>query len=144
MRHQALQWLFWNVDLTYAHARSGTDDANQEYIPLAPPFTLTGGVDFKHPSGLFGGTKFRMLTQRPGNEDYSIALEAYQIVDFNVGYAWNNVVLAINVQNLLNSAWKETQFVTNSRLQDETVAVEEIHFIPGTPRNMKFSLSYNF
>jgi hypothetical protein len=48
------------------------------------------------------------------------------------------------VQNLLNSKWKEAQFATESRLDGEVAAIEEIHFTPGTPRAIKLILAYNF
>ena len=50
----------------------------------------------------------------------------------------------IQIQNLLNTEWNETQFATESRLQFETEPVEEIHFIPGTPFFIKAIIQYNF
>jgi hypothetical protein len=45
---------------------------------------------------------------------------------------------------MFNLEWNETQFATESRLQNEAQSVEEIHFTPGTPFFIKGSISYRF
>jgi hypothetical protein len=50
----------------------------------------------------------------------------------------------LQIQNLFNTQWNETQFATESRLQSETESVEEIHFTPGTPFFIKGQMQYNF
>ena len=49
-----------------------------------------------------------------------------------------------NVENLFDVAWNETQFATESRLQNESNSVEEIHFTPGTPFFAKATITYQF
>jgi hypothetical protein len=48
------------------------------------------------------------------------------------------------VENLFDTEWNETQFATESRLQNEIASVEEIHFTPGTPFFMKGKVTYTF
>jgi hypothetical protein len=48
------------------------------------------------------------------------------------------------VVNVFNTEWKETQFLTESRLQNEPQPVEEIHFTPGSPFFAKLKLTYTF
>jgi hypothetical protein len=43
-----------------------------------------------------------------------------------------------------HAKWKETQFSTESRLQDEVQSVEEIHYTAGTPFNARVLLKYTF
>ena len=62
----------------------------------------------------------------------------------NLGYEWKKLSFGIQVQNLFDTEWNETQFATESRLQNETQAVEEIHFTPGTPFFLKASIAYKF
>jgi hypothetical protein len=52
--------------------------------------------------------------------------------------------VGINVNNIINTEWKDTQFATESRLKNETVPVEEIHFTPGFPFYVKGKISYLF
>ncbi len=61
-----------------------------------------------------------------------------------MGFKWNKISLGIQIQNLFDTDWNETQFATESRLQNETLPVEEIHFTPGTPFFIKTMIEYNF
>jgi outer membrane receptor protein involved in Fe transport len=65
-------------------------------------------------------------------------------VDFNINWTFKNMNVGIDVNNIFNTEWKETQFATESRLKNETVPVEEIHFTPGFPFYVKGKISYIF
>ena len=143
-RYQPLEWLFWNLDINYTHARAIEEAAGENFIPLAPDFTFVSGLNLLFKSGLYGGLNVRHLADRPANEDNSIVADGYTITDLNAGYNWKNMSLGIQVQNLFDIAWNETQFATESRLQNEPTAVEEIHFTPGTPFFIKATIQYNF
>lgn len=143
-RYQPFSWMYWNVDANYTHARSIEAPKGQNYIPLAPDFTFVSGLNFIFKSGLYGGLNLRHLGNRPANEDYSITAKGYTVADFNIGYRWKSITLGIQVQNLFNTVWNETQFATESRLQNEPNSIEEIHFTPGTPFFLKGMIQYNF
>lgn len=144
VRYQPFQWLFWNVDTNYTHARSTEAPNGEDFIPLAPDFTLSSSLNFQSKDGFYGGFKLRHIKDRPANEDNSIVAEGYTVVDFNVGYDWKNMSFGLQIQNLFDTEWNETQFATESRLQNETQSVEEIHFTPGVPFFAKASISYRF
>ncbi len=144
LRYQPMKWLFLNLDGNYAYARSTEAPSGEDRIPLAPDFTMVAGLNMIHSSGLYGGLHARYLKDRAANEDNSIVAEGYTVFDFNVGYSWRRVNFSIQVQNLFDVAWNETQFATNSRLQNEAEPVEEIHFTPGTPFFLKGVVEYRF
>ena len=143
-RYQPLQWLFWNLDANYTLARSIEETKGQDYIPLAPEFTLVSGLNFLFESGLYGSVNLRHLADRPANEDNSLVAKGYTVTDLNLGYKWKKINLGIQIQNLLNTEWDEAQFATESRLQNEAQSVEEMHFTPGTPFFLKTVIQYNF
>ena len=143
-RYQPLPWLYWNLDANYTYARAIEEPTGQDYIPLAPDFTLVSGISVIHKSGFYGGLNVRYLGDRPANEDNSIIAKGYTVTDLNMGYKWKKISLGIQIQNLFNTDWNETQFATESRLQNEILPVEEIHFIPGTPFFIKTMIEYNF
>ncbi len=143
-RYQPFTQLIIDADVNYSHARSVEEIKGENYLPLAPAFTSTGGLSYKTTKGWNGSLRYRFLGRRPANEDYSTIARGYFIADANLMYARNKWEAGISAQNLLNTRWKETQFDTESRLKDETVAVSEIHFTPGTPFFIKFSLTYKF
>ena len=141
-RYQLGTYLFADFDGNYAFARSG--DSFNEYIPLAPKFSSTGGISIQNYKGFSGGINYRYLGDRAANEDNSIKAKGYMVSDATVNYKINNINFGIVVENIFNTKWNETQFLTESRLQNETQSVEEIHFTPGTPFFVKLRVGYSF
>ncbi len=143
-RYQPCSWLYYNLDVNYTHARALDIEDGQDYIPLAPDLTLVSSINWRHQSGVYGSMDLRFIDDRPANEDNSIIAEGYAVVDLNIGYKWRKVNFGIQIQNLFNTEWNETQFATESRLQNEVDPVEEIHFTPGTPFFIKSMIQFNF
>ncbi|RYJ51993.1 TonB-dependent receptor [Flavobacterium petrolei] len=144
LRYQLNDWLYFDADANYTYARSIDEPKGQDYIPLAPDFTTTGGLSFQKVNGFSGGIRYRYLKNRPANEDNSIVAKGYFISDLNVNYQYKNINFGIAVENIFDTVWNETQFATESRLQNEPESVEEIHFTPGTPFFMKGKITYTF
>ncbi|MES2853738.1 MAG: TonB-dependent receptor [Bacteroidota bacterium] len=144
LRYQLNDWLYFDADANYTYARSIDEPKGQDYIPLAPDFTTTGGLSFQKVNGFSGGIRYRYLKNRPANEDNSIVAKGYFISDLNVNYQYKNINFGIAVENIFDTEWNETQFATESRLQNEPESVEEIHFTPGTPFFMKGKITYTF
>jgi outer membrane cobalamin receptor len=144
IRYQPLKWLFWNLDTNYTHARATEAPNGEDYIPLAPDFTVASSLNAQFDNGFYGGIKLRHLKDRPANEDNSIIAEGYTVFDLNLGYNWKSLGFGVQIQNLFDVDWNETQFATESRLQNETQSVEEIHFTPGVPFFAKASITYRF
>ncbi|MDD2675722.1 MAG: TonB-dependent receptor [Flavobacterium sp.] len=144
LRYQLNDWLYFDADANYTYARSIDEPKGQDYIPLAPDFTTTGGLSFQKVNGFSGGIRYRYLKNRPANEDNSIVAKGYFISDLNVNYQYKNINFGIAVENIFDTAWNETQFATESRLHNEPESVEEIHFTPGTPFFMKGKITYTF
>ena len=144
LRYQLNDWLYFDTDANYTYGRSIDEPKGQDYIPLAPDFTTTGGLSFQKLNGFSGGVRYRYLKSRPANEDNSIVAKGYFVSDFNINYQYKNINFGVAVENLFNTEWNETQFATESRLQNESASVEEIHFTPGTPFFMKGKVTYTF
>ncbi|TRW97185.1 TonB-dependent receptor [Flavobacterium gawalongense] len=144
LRYQLNDWLYFDTDANYTDARSIDEPKGQDYIPLAPDFTSTGGLSFQNLNGFSGGIHYRYLKSRPANEDNSIVAKGYFVSDFNINYKIKNISFGVAIENLFNTKWNETQFATESRLQNESTSVAEIHFTPGTPFFMKGKITYTF
>ncbi|WP_411767099.1 TonB-dependent receptor [Winogradskyella sp. A3E31] len=145
LRYQFTDWLFADTDATLTKARSIDDPEGEDYIPLAPDLTIAGGLSVTNLNGFSGGIRYRYLDDRPANEDNSIVAEGYTVFDFNMNYEFkNNMTIGFAIENLFDVDWNETQFATESRLQNEANSVEEIHFTPGTPFFIKGNVSYRF
>ena len=144
LRYQLNDWLYLDADANYTYARSIEEIKGQDYIPLSPDFTTSGGLSFQKWNGFSGGIRYRYLKNRPANEDNSIIAKGYFISDANMNYDYKSVTFGLSIENLFNTEWNETQFATESRLKNEPDSVEEIHFTPGTPFFMKAKVTYRF
>ncbi|WP_299390283.1 TonB-dependent receptor plug domain-containing protein [uncultured Gelidibacter sp.] len=143
-RYQLSDYLFLDTDMTLTHARSTEDPKGQNYIPLAPNFTMAGGLSLNEWNGFSGGLRYRFIDDRPANEDNSIVAKGYFITDMNANYKFDSITIGFAIENLFDVAWNETQFATESKLQNEAQAIEEIHFTPGTPFFIKGTIAYTF
>lgn len=145
INYQLTDYLFLDSNLNYAHARAINEPSGEDFIPLAPEWTSTGGISLKDYKGLNASLRYRYIADRAANEDNSIIAEGYFVNDFNINYNFNTRWNAgISIENLFDIDWNETQFATESRLQNETASVEEIHFTPGTPFFIKGRIVYSF
>lgn len=144
LRYQFTDWLYLDTDASFTKARSLENIKGEDYIPLAPKFTMAGGLSFSEIGNFSGGFRYRFINKRPANEDNSIVAKGYLISDFNINYKVKDITLGVAIENIFDVAWNETQFATESRLQNEVNPVEEIHFTPGTPFFVKATISYQF
>ncbi len=144
MRYQLGSYVFVNADLTYTYARSLEGAEGENYIPLAVDLMSSGGLVFKHPKGFSAGLNYRYIKDRAANEDFSITAKGYVITDFNMAYQFKHLNFGIKVENLFDVDWNEAQFATTSRLKNEALPVEELHFTPGVPFFFKGSMTYKF
>lgn len=144
IRLQLTDYFFIDNDINYTFARSINEPEGMNYIPLAPDLTNTGGLSFNNLFGFSGGIRYRYIKNRPANEDNSIIALGYLITDGNLTYKFKNIEIGVIIENIFNNDWNETQFATETRLENESESVEEIHFIPGTPFSIKSKIVFTF
>jgi outer membrane cobalamin receptor len=142
LRYQPLKWLYADIDFNYSHARSVEEPKGQNYLPLSPTVTSTGGITIKTNPGVNVALRYRYMGDRPANETNSVIAKGYFVTDASVSYPKKKYELGLTIQNMLNVKWKETQFYTESRLMNEPAPVSEIHFTAGTPFFAKMSFTY--
>jgi len=136
--------LNWTLSFNATNPRFKDEVNGENYIPLAPLMTSVLNVNWENKKGLFGQLEYRNLGDRPANEDYSIVAKGYTLLNTNFGIKQKNSSYGIQVFNLLNTDWNETQFATESRMYNELNSVEEIHFTPGSPLDARVFFTYKF
>ncbi len=143
-RLSLLPWLSTDADLNLSRGvlRDEPEGANQ--IPLAPRLTATGGLTARHPSGFSGSLRLTHVGSRPADETGSITAEGYTLVNVFASRRFGALTLSAALENLFDVAWNEAQFATESRLRGEATAVNELHFTPGRPRNLRLGIAYAF
>ena len=143
-RYEIYKNWFADFNLSLAKPRSLGISSDENLILLAPKLVSTGGITYRKETGFNGSLRYRLMGDRPANEENSVVAKGYFVWDGTLNYTSKNWELGISFQNIFNVKWKETQFDTESRLYNETSPVSEIHFTPGTPFFSKLSFTYFF
>ena len=143
-RYQITNNIFANANLNYTHPRAIGEAKGQDYIPLAPTFTSTGGIFYKKRTGFNGGLNYRLLKDRPAKEDNSIVAKGYFVLDGAINYTKPRYDIGFAVENIFNAKWNEAQFATTSRLKNEPMEVTELNFTPGLPFFIRAKLAVFF
>ncbi|AYB29993.1 TonB-dependent receptor [Chryseolinea soli] len=144
LRYQALNWLFLDFDGNYAHGRSVDDPEGENYIPLAPTFTSVAGVTATLRNGLRASLRYRLVSDRPANENNSVVAKGYFLLDGVITYTRSKYELSLSATNILNREWNEAQFDTLTRLRGENTGVSELTFTPGDPAFVKTGIRFFF
>jgi outer membrane receptor protein involved in Fe transport len=157
-RYQILPWMWADVDLTLAHAAFTKNQGNGSAVPLAPKLTGQAGLSVIHPLGLRGRIGARWVGDRPATEDPNgLQAQGYFIVDLSLTYRWRFLEFGLVIENLLNTTWREAQFANRSYVagRDPTprpppnpdgspYGVNDIHFTPGKPFNLRGTVAVYF
>jgi outer membrane receptor protein involved in Fe transport len=143
-RYQLNAWLFANMNVDLARPRFIDSAAGHQYLPLAPTFTSTAGLDFKTKTGWNGGISYRYLHNRAANSTYTLTALGYFVTDLTINYTRPKYELGLAVENLFNTQWNESQFEYVSRLKQETHPVDEVSYTPGVPFFAKLKLAVFF
>jgi outer membrane cobalamin receptor len=131
--YQINKHIILDAAINMANPKSLEASKGENYIPLAPTLTSTGGLTYKSGKKINGNLSYRYIKDRAANEDYSVTAKGYTLMDATVNYTHKNYEFGVSIENLLNTKWNEAQFNTTSRLQNEPSEITELHFTPGTP-----------
>ena len=116
IRAEVLPWLLLDYDLTYSDPRFRITGAA---IPLAPTLLMNGGLTAYPIENFSAALRVRFLDDRAANEDRSVTARGYALIDLLVRYRWRNIEVSLDVLNLADTNWRETQFATDSCLRHE-------------------------
>jgi len=143
-RYQFSKNLFGNVNVNFTKPRAPGEPKGEDYIPLAPTFTSTGGIFYRPKYGFNGSLTYRHIHDRPANEDNSIIAKGYFLLDGSFNYTRPKYEMGIALENIFNVEWNEAQFATKSQLKTETQPVTELNFTPGLPFYLRVKFAVFF
>ncbi len=143
-RLQLCAWLWGDIDLTVSRGRFRDLPEGENYIPLAPTFTTTGGLTFRWAGGMEGNIRYRHIGRRAANDANTVTAKGYTIIDAGIAYRLDVYRLSITAENLFNAEWNEAQFETESQLRGEAHPTSELHFTPGTPLSLRAKIEFGF
>jgi outer membrane receptor protein involved in Fe transport len=164
-RYRILDWLWADLDITQSTARFLDEPSDADEVPLAPRWTISGGLTARHPSGAFGSFRNRSIADRPANEDDSLTAEGHSVFDLEAGWRlplrrWTGselttLALSVDVLNLFDQDYREAQFDTASCTRSErgrvpgcigsnAPGISDIDFTPGWPRTVLATIEVTF
>ncbi|HEX7240136.1 MAG TPA: TonB-dependent receptor [Longimicrobiaceae bacterium] len=135
-----------DADVSLAHARLGDVPAGEDRIPGALENVVAAGVAWSPGRGPFGALRVRHFGEYPLLEDNSVRAEAATLLNAELGWLFGSGVrLEAAVLNLLDSDARDIQYFYPSRLPGEPAeGVEDVHFHPVEPRQLRVSLHWVF
>lgn len=144
VRWQIINWLFLDTDINYGIARFIDEPEGENYIPLAPEWTSTGGLTFSHPSGWSAALRYRFMSDRPADEMNEVTALGYFITDLTMHYNFRGWTLGVTMENLFNSEWNEAQFAGDYRVSETAPQEYGLTYTPGIPFFIKGSVAFEF
>jgi outer membrane receptor protein involved in Fe transport len=142
--YDVTRWLRVDGNIALAHSQFSSNAGNGNALALAPKIMGGGGVAF-HKGPAMISLRARGLGARPANDANTLTAEGYLIFDlvasYRLGRRWG---IALTIDNLLDSAWREAQFAETTRLSSEPAPVEDVSFTPGTPFVTLVTATYTY
>ncbi|HUQ09003.1 MAG TPA: TonB-dependent receptor [Steroidobacteraceae bacterium] len=135
------EWLTLDADLAWSHGRFSEFDAAGDRIPGAVESVVSLGVAVQHPTGWFGGARFRHFGAAPLIEDNSVRSDPTTVVNLEVGRKFGKRFSAsLAAYNLFESKDNDITYFYESQLPGEVAPVEDRHFHPVEPRTLRLTL----
>ena len=137
------QWTT-DLDISFTRARFLDADPDADRIPGALENVVAAGLTYEPDGdGLLGAIRLRRFGSYPLIEDDSQRAHANELLNLNVGYRWGAARVTLSVLNLLDERHSDIQYVYASRLAGEPPGgVEDLHFHPAEPRQVRVGLSW--
>jgi outer membrane receptor protein involved in Fe transport len=162
VRTNIMPWLWSDLSLSLTRARFRDLPAGENAVPLAPTRMVSASLTAQHPVGAYGKVAMLHVGDRAATEDRFLTAQGFTRFDLSGGYRYQRYELALSLENLFDSAWREAQFANTSRVAGEDgpaacpggtrpvsedgafLGCEDIHFTPGTPFAVRASASLYF
>ncbi|MBN03723.1 TonB-dependent receptor [Ponticaulis sp.] len=135
-------WLTLDASAAFTDAEfnvSGPDTA----IPNAVETVFGGGMHLDFEPWVFTA-RLRYLGEAPLIEDSSVTTDPTTILNLGASYTWNTLDFGLEVLNALDAEDNDISYFYESQLQGEANPIEDIHFKPVEPRQVRFRVRYNF
>jgi outer membrane receptor protein involved in Fe transport len=134
-------WLTLDADLAWSRGRFSEFDPSGDYIPGAVERVASMGVAVQHPSGWFGGARFRHFGEAPLVEDDSVRSDPTTLVNFEIGRRiGQRFSVALAAYNVFDSNDNDITYFYESQLPGEAAPVEDRHFHPVEPRTLRVTV----
>ena len=137
-------WLLLDASYAYTDARFVGPPAGLREIPGGVPEVLSGGLTLKPTKDLTLTTQLRHFGRAPLIEDGSVKSNATTLV--NLGGYWDigRLTLGAELFNLFDAKEADITYFYESQLAGEAAGVEDLHFHPAEPLQLRVSARIKF
>jgi hypothetical protein len=135
----------FDLDISFAHANFEDVPPGEDRIPGALENVVAAGAAYLAvKKGPFGAIRLRHFGSYPLIEDNRVRATPTTLFSAEVGYLLSSgIQVRVDVLNLFNVEANDIQYYYPSRLPGEPPeGVEDVHFHPVEPRQMRVSLIY--
>ncbi len=139
---QPTDWLVADLSAAYTDAEFDIP-GNETEIPGAVESVIGGGLLARLDPWTFSG-RLRHFGEAPLIEDGSVTSEATTLVNLAASFDWRAVTLSLELLNAFDAEDSDISYFFESQLPGEAAPVEDIHFHPVEPRQVRFSVRYSF
>jgi outer membrane receptor protein involved in Fe transport len=143
--YRPLPQLYLDLDMSLARARFAEVPVGQDHIPGALENVLAAGVTWSaRAKGIFGAVRVRHFGSYPLLEDNSVRASSTTLFNAELGYLLQSGIrLRASLLNLFDSEASDIQYFYTSRLPGEPAeGVDDVHFHPVEPRQVRLSLGW--
>jgi len=141
--YQLQDWLTWDADVAFSHARFTDDDPAGNAIPGAVGSVVTTGPTVMLTERWVWGLRFRYFGSRPLIEDDSVRSNYTSLFNMHIGYNGPKLRASIDFLNLFDSQDSDITYFYTSRLPGEAPGgVDDRHFHPLEPFGVRFNVAY--
>ncbi len=137
-------WLVFDATAAYTDARFRNTAAAEDRIPQAVESVVGAGVTVGPINGFTSTLRLRHFGEAPLVEDGSVFSQSTTLLNLGIYKEIGPVRLGLDVLNLLGSEDADITYFFESQLPGETSPVEDIHFKPVEPRQVRVSMTYRF
>lgn len=141
---QPVRPLVFDFTAAWTHARYTSAAGGGRYIPNAHESVLGAGATLALTNGFTASLRVRHLGPAPLIEDNSVRESSSTLINLGASYAWDRWQLGLEVLNLLDRKTNDIAYYFESQLPWETQPVEDVHFHPAEPREMRASVTVKF
>jgi hypothetical protein len=145
--YRPISSLAFDADVSLAHAEFAGVGARQTRIPGALENVIASGVTYSGTGrGIFGALRLRHFGAYPLSEDNTLRARPSNLVNSEIGYQRRSGTrIQLSLLNLLNRTAEDIQYAYTSRLRGETSdGIDDVHFHPAEPRQIRVSVDVRF
>lgn len=135
-------WLTLDAVYAYTDAKFRGVASGQDEIPGAVSEVISGGMSIAPKKGLNVTARLRHFGSAPLIEDGSVTSDPTTLVSLGAFYEFGRVKIGAEIFNLFNSNDADITYFYASQLASESAPVEDRHFKPVEPRQIRVSIRF--